>query len=61
MGRIKMKKPRRERKETMQLTREDLDTIARRSGRSRDELEMLLLLYEAKGEVGRVMYKVVAE
>ena len=61
MGRIKMKKPRRERKETMQLTREDLDTIARRSGRSRDDLEMLLLLYEAKGEVGRVMYKVVAE
>ena len=61
MGQIKMKKPRRERKETMQLTREDLDTIARRSGRSRDELEMLLLLYEAKGEVGRVMYNVVAE
>lgn len=61
MGRIKMKKPRRERKETMQLTREDLDTIARRSGRSRDELEMLLLLYEAKGEVGRVRYKVVVE
>ena len=61
MGRIKMKKPRRERKETMQLTCEALDTNARRSGRSRDELEMLLLLYEAKGEVGRVMYKVVAE
>ena len=61
MKRIKMKKPRREHKETMQLTREDLDTIARRNGRSRNELEMLLLLYEAKGEVGRVMYKVVAE
>lgn len=61
MGRIKMKKPRRERKETMQLTREDLDTIARRSGRSRDELEMLLLFYEAQGRVGRVKYTVVAD
>lgn len=48
-------------KETMQLTREWLDYIARRSGRSRDELEMLLLLNEAKGVVGRVKYEVVAD